>query len=100
MILKKISGITLVENIVAISILSILVVAFSFVFNNSIKNISSAGEEVNYYYQLQKEIEETIAYEKTEGTDSMEIFFDEYKIQVNGKYIILDENMEIFTPNK
>lgn len=80
-------GFTIVEILVALSILSLVIFSFSPLISNSFSNIFTAGRKSNALYQAQKQMENKFAQGTTEDTSIQTISFPYIsdEISVKGK---------------
>ena len=96
MLLNKIvqqdRGFTLVEVLVALTILTIIVISFTTLFTSSYVNIISAGNKSQATYNVQKEMEERIADELATDVGDLQIPFPiAGNINVPGGLLELDD---------
>lgn len=72
---KEDRGFTLVEVLVALSILTIIIISFTTLLTSSYRNIISAGNKSQATYHVQMDMEEHIADEQATDVGELEIFF-------------------------
>lgn len=87
------SGFTLVEIVVALAVLMILLVPFTFLFTSSFTNIFAAGNKNQALYDVQKELENEINSSSAVGIDILQIDFPTViqSIRVGGKIITIEK---------
>lgn len=88
------SGVTLIEIIVAIAILSILFISFLLLFTESFANIFSAGNKSEALFTVQSKLENKIDEPSPQGeSHTLEIIFPNVltPIRVDGKIVTIYE---------
>ena len=105
--MKNNKGLTLIEIVITIAIISIMTIAVLTMFNISITNISKSGNRTERVLRMKEEVDEEIINnkEKTTNTDKVKVTIDGIikDREVDGKIIeIKDSDIKIttFIPNK
>ncbi len=75
--LSGVAGLSLLETIIALSVMAFIVISFSLVFANNYKSINSSGQKSATNYSDQSSMENNIAQGSTGTSDSMTITLKE-----------------------
>lgn len=95
---QKNNGFTLVEVLVALSIITIIVISFTTLLASSYVNIISAGKKSLASYSVQEEMEERIAHEQATDVGDLQIPFPKAgNINVAGGFIELQNTQGVHT---
>ena len=105
--MKNNKGLTLIEIVITIAIISIMVITVLSMFNISITNISKSRNRTERILRIKEEVDEEIIKnkEKTTNTDKVKVTIDGIvkDREIDGKIIeIKDSDIKIttFVPNK
>jgi len=102
-------GFSLVEILVALTILLIIATAFLSLYTQSYLGIAYSGHKNKALYEAQQEIEELILSNESDGKDELEIIFPglEHSIKIRGKvelrnvqYGEKSASVAVFIPNR
>ncbi len=94
-LVKHEKGFSLIEVIVAVSILLIIISAFSLLFTNSFSGIFTAGRQSRSLFQAQEEIDNAIAGGTgNSGGDILVVNFDYRTVEIDGQEIIINYEYE------
>lgn len=88
------SGVTLIEIIIALALLSVILIAFLLLFTESFTNIFSAGNKSEALFTIQRELENKLNEPLPQGEAHMlEIIFPTVSqpIRVDGKIVTINE---------
>lgn len=106
--MKKRKGLTLIEVVISIAIISIMAVTILGIFNISITNIFKSGHRTEDVLKVKEIIDDEINNNenKTDGTDKITITIDGIEShEIKGTFINKNSkdfnfNIETFVPNK
>lgn len=101
--LKKQTGFTLVELLVALMVLTIFLVSFIAMFVNGMFGISSSGQKSSDIFSTQEELEQMISRGTSEATPLTITLPNSSTISVSGEIVIIENGkakMSTFIPHQ
>ncbi|GAB6182086.1 hypothetical protein JCM14036_34050 [Desulfotomaculum defluvii] len=88
---RNIKGFTLMEIMIAMSVIAIIIAAFAPLLSSSYSAIFSAGRQSNTLYTIQQKLESDIAGYDNTGEETLNLYFTNFTLNVQGAKIIKNE---------